>query len=247
MNLIFTEVSVRIFTLQLLAKSILTLLFCFTLSPAFIFTHLCTLQQEFFVAGTPVIAYRTGGLRDTVHEWKSEQGEGNGFTFEYYSHEDFVWAVKRALRVFSQPDEYEELRASAYETTIDVSQVAWAWSSEFHRLRNAMYTREDIVANLIATTIDEECDLYDSFAKQVLIEWDGGGDSVILKGSFDNWTADWPLSRGVGQNGAFGLSLLLRPGEYSYKFMVDHEWTVDERLPQRADKSGFNNNVLIVK
>lgn len=30
-------------------------------------------QQEFFVAGTPVIAFRTGGLKDTVHEWSKDE------------------------------------------------------------------------------------------------------------------------------------------------------------------------------
>eukprot|EP00177_Eucheuma_denticulatum_P005295 GFKZ01009634.1.p1 GENE.GFKZ01009634.1~~GFKZ01009634.1.p1 ORF type:complete len:1623 (-),score=226.52 GFKZ01009634.1:859-5727(-) len=203
-------------------------------------------QQEFFVAGTPVVAYKTGGLKDTVHEWKSEQGEGNGFTFESYTHGDFVWSVKRALRVFSNPDEYEELRASAYETTIDVSQVAWAWSGEFHRLRNAMYTRGDVVADLISTTVDEKSDLYDKSAKPVLIQWSGGGHSVVVKGSFDDWTAEWPLSKEVGRNGAYGLRLLLRPGEYTYKFKVDLEYTVAEDLPKKSDESGFTNNVLFV-
>lgn len=193
-----------------------------------------------------MVAYKTGGLKDTVHEWRSDQGEGNGFTFEVYSQGDFVWSIKRALRVFAQPHEYEELRASAYETTIDVSQVAWAWSSEFHRIRNAMYTRGDVVANLISNTVDEESELYDASAKPVLIQWSGGGNSVILKGSFDNWTAEWPLSRDVGDYGAHGLKLLLRPGEYTYKFKVDLKWTVSNDLPKKVDESGFTNNVLRV-
>lgn len=193
------------------------------------------------------MAYKTGGLKDTVHEWKSEQGEGNGFTFEEYSHSDFVWAIKRALRVFSQPDEYEEIRAAAYETTIDVSEVAWAWSSEFHRIRNAMYTRGDVVANLISTTVDEKSSLYDPSANPVLIQWTGGGSAVVLKGSFDNWTAEWPLSRDVGDNGAYGLKLLLCPGEYECKFKVDNEWTVADNLPQAEDAVGFTNNVLKVQ
>lgn len=181
-----------------------------------------------------------------MHEWRSEQGEGNGFSFEEYSHGDFVWAVKRALRVFAHPEEYEELRASAYETTIDVSQVAWAWSSEFHRIRNAMYTRREVVAELISATVDEESDLYDSSARPTLIQWNGDGTSVGLKGSFDNWTEEWPLSRDVGENGAFGLRMLLRPGEYTYKFKVDMTWTVAGNQPQKKDEAGFTNNLLVV-
>lgn len=193
-----------------------------------------------------MVAYKTGGLKDTVHEWRSEQGEGNGFSFDEYSHEDFVRAVKRALRVFSQPDEYEEMRVSAYETTIDVSQVAWAWSGEFHRLRNAMYTRGDIVAELISSTVNAQSVLYDASAVPVLIEWFGEGGCVVLKGSFDNWTAEWPLSRQVRGKGSMGLKLLLQPGEYMYKFKVDHEWTIADNLAQKKDSNGFTNNVLTV-
>lgn len=202
-------------------------------------------QQEFFVAGTPVIAYKTGGLKDTVHEWRNDQGEGNGFTFDTYSHGDFVWAIKRALRVFSQPEEYEELRMSAYETVIDVSQVAWAWSNEFHRLRDAMYTTGEAVAELISSTADDDSDIYDSTAKAVLIEWHGQGDKVVLKGSFDEWAAEWPLSRNIGKE-AFGLKLALRPGEYMYKFKVNDVWLVDDNQPKREDTMGFVNNVITV-
>lgn len=208
-------------------------------------------QQEFFVAGTPVIAYKTGGLKDTVHEWRSEVGEGNGFNFATYSQGDFVWAIKRALRVFSNQEEYEELRTSAYDTVIDVSQVAWAWSGEFHRLRDAMYTRGDAVAELISSTVNDKTDLYDESVKPVLLSWKGPGEKVVIKGSFDGWAAEWPLSRQVGkdenlQDGAFALKVLLRPGEYTYKFRVDDEWTVANDQPKSVDSSGFTNNMLMV-
>ncbi len=219
-------------------------------------------QQEFFVAGTPVVAYKTGGLKDTVHEWKSDEGEGNGFTFENYSHGDFVWAVKRALRVFSQPEEYEELRASAYDTTIDVTQVAWAWSSEFHRLRNAMYTKSELVSALIVDTVGETSDLYDGSARPVDIFWTGGGSSIFVKGSFDNWNAEWTLLPNL-TNGLPGdaadagsvvqdkagtrrITLLLKPGEYIYKFKIDNEWAIADDQPQKRDNSGFVNNWLKV-
>lgn len=200
------------------------------------------MQQEFFVASTPVIAYKTGGLKDTVHEWRSELGEGNGFTFENYSHEDFVWSVKRALRVYANSEEYEELRACAYETTIDVSQVAWAWSSEFHRMRNAMYTRGETVAELISATVMEKSDLYDANAQVVVLEWRGEGNKVVVKGSFDNWTAEWSMTR--GEDGMLMLRLLLPPGEYMYKFKVDGNWTIAHDQAQREDSTGFVNNLL---
>ncbi len=211
-------------------------------------------QQEFFVAGTPVVAYKTGGLKDTVHEWLSEEGEGNGFTFEEYVHHDFVWAVKRALRVFSQPEEYEELRASAYETTIDVKEVAWAWSTEFHRLRNAMYTKSDVVSALIIDTVNEQSDLYDQDSRPVKISWHGEGSRILMKGSFDNWNQEWNLLPLTADEATKDISsrrheivLRLQPGEYVFKFKVDGEWVISEDWGKKADEAGFINNYLVVE
>lgn len=39
-------------------------------------------QHEFFIAGTPVIAYKTGGLKDTVIEFDMNTEKGNGVVFE---------------------------------------------------------------------------------------------------------------------------------------------------------------------
>lgn len=152
--------------------------------------------------------------------------------------------MKRALRVFAQPEEYEELRYAAYETTIDVSEVAWAWSSELHRLRNAMYTRGDVVGLLISSTAEENSELYHPSAKATRIEWTGKGSAVILKGSFDEWAAEWPLTSTEG--GPFAITLRLRPGEYMYKFKVDQAWTVSDEHDKKEDSAGFTNNVMVV-
>lgn len=218
-------------------------------------------QQEFFVAGTPVIAFRTGGLKDTVHEWRSDEMEGNGFTFEGYHHGDFVWAIKRALRVFSHAEEYADLRRSAYETTIDVSQVAWAWSGEFHRLRNACYTRSDIVCHAITASANEPSELLDKESRCSVFRWTNGGSTIILKGSFDGWMAEWVLQPELIENGRAGgdddssdpsahsesvraITLKLRPGQYMYKFKVDGDWTVASDQEQRRDETGFINNYI---
>lgn len=226
-------------------------------------------QQEFFVAGTPVVAFRTGGLKDTVHEWRADEMEGNGFTFESYNQGDFVWAVKRALRVFSHPEEYSELRQSAYDTTIDVSQVAWAWSSEFHRLRNAMYTRTEVVHQAISESSTEASDLLDPDARVISLAWTGPGEKVICKGSFDGWTAEWTLVspavaigqtrngvangrgkgavKGTAKANAKTCTIRVRPGEYMYKFKVDGEWTVADDQDTKQDSAGFTNNVVVVR
>jgi len=49
-------------------------------------------QQEFFVAGTPVIAFKAGGLKDTVVEFNPavDYLVGNGFHFEAHTVHDFT-------------------------------------------------------------------------------------------------------------------------------------------------------------
>ncbi len=51
-------------------------------------------QQEFFVAGTPCIAFKTGGLKDTVFEFDKATKKGNGFTFEAHTKGDFMFAMQ---------------------------------------------------------------------------------------------------------------------------------------------------------
>ena len=186
--------------------------------------------------------------------------EGNGFTFESYNHGDFVWAVKRALRVFAHPEEYLELRQCAYETTIDVSQVAWAWSSEFHRLRNAMYTRSEVVCQAITASATEDSGLLSPASKLVTFRWSGAGSNVVLKGSFDGWTAEWTLTstmdmnndgegfEGTGRSRDQEKSIImrLRPDEYMYKFKVDGLWTVADDQDKKQDDAGFVNNFVRV-
>jgi len=42
-------------------------------------------QHEFFVGETPVIAYKTGGLKDSVIEFNPDIEEGCGFIFEEHT------------------------------------------------------------------------------------------------------------------------------------------------------------------
>eukprot|EP01117_Protostelium_nocturnum_P000558 TRINITY_DN1062_c0_g1_i1.p1 TRINITY_DN1062_c0_g1~~TRINITY_DN1062_c0_g1_i1.p1 ORF type:complete len:1929 (+),score=827.64 TRINITY_DN1062_c0_g1_i1:180-5966(+) len=116
----------------------------FGLMPS-IFEPSGVVQQEFFAAGTPVIAFKTGGLKDSVFEFNSAAGTGNGFTFESHAHSDFVQAMKRALAVFNNKDDYELLRESTKKTVLDVEKVAIGWMGEFVRLRRKIWASEESV------------------------------------------------------------------------------------------------------
>lgn len=102
-------------------------------------------QQEFFAGGTPVIAFKTGGLKDSVFEYCSSNDKGNGLTFEAHTHGDFVQAVKRALVIYNQKEEYPKLRMNARSCVLDVSTVAMKWLTEFVRLRKRIWAEKSQV------------------------------------------------------------------------------------------------------
>lgn len=91
-------------------------------------------QHEFFVASTPVIAFKTGGLKDTVFEFEAQSGKGNGFNFHEHRAGELYYACERAMKTYSDQNSYELLRKNAFESVIDVADVARAWVKEFHRL-----------------------------------------------------------------------------------------------------------------
>jgi len=96
-------------------------------------------QQEFFIAGTPVIAFRTGGLKDTVFEFNYDKNTGNGFTFDYYNAGELINAMQRSLDLFKNKEKFEICRKNAFDSAIDVADVSEAWCREFYRLRGKIF------------------------------------------------------------------------------------------------------------
>eukprot|EP00274_Cyanoptyche_gloeocystis_P007383 CAMPEP_0196653188 /NCGR_PEP_ID=MMETSP1086-20130531/2781_1 /TAXON_ID=77921 /ORGANISM="Cyanoptyche gloeocystis , Strain SAG4.97" /LENGTH=643 /DNA_ID=CAMNT_0041984253 /DNA_START=70 /DNA_END=2002 /DNA_ORIENTATION=- len=92
-------------------------------------------QQEFFCAATPVVAFRTGGLADTVHEYDRTAQKGNGFVFDRHDTHNFQQAVSRAVDCYRSPADYVQIRKNARESVVDAMTVAWAWLGEFYRLK----------------------------------------------------------------------------------------------------------------
>jgi starch synthase len=111
-------------------------------------------QQEYFAAGTPVIAYSTGGLKDTVVEFDVDQERGNGFLFLAHRWEDLAYAVDRSLKVyFDEKDTYERLRENAARSVLDSVHVSRQWGKEFARLRGCMWV-QDVIQEL--ALLDQE-------------------------------------------------------------------------------------------
>ena len=96
-------------------------------------------QHEFFVAGTPVVAFKTGGLKDSVIEFNRTTMEGSGFNFQVYRVNDFVEAIRRALALYNDHNVYLQLRELAFAATMDGKVVSQAWDKEFYRLRQRLF------------------------------------------------------------------------------------------------------------
>ena len=96
-------------------------------------------QHEFFIAGTPVIAYRTGGLKDTVFEFRWDNNSGNGCTFDNYNCGDFINAIHRSLGIFQNQEKLEICRKNCEKSAIDVSDVSRAWCKEFYLIKHKLF------------------------------------------------------------------------------------------------------------
>jgi len=133
-------------------------------------------QHEFFVGSTPVIAFETGGLKDTVFEFDSNLEKGNGFIFKTHDGPNFVSAVERALGLYHQTEKYSVLRKNAFNSTIDVEDVSRAWNKEFHRLFNKSFI-DPVLMKIHKEKIDRtfsEKDYQEKFTlNKVAIDLDG--------------------------------------------------------------------------
>ena len=127
-------------------------------------------QHEYFISGTPIIAYKTGGLKDSIEEYNTSQKTGNGFLFENFENKDFLNAVVRAIKIFGNKNEYKKLCSNAFDSAIDVEDVAQKWGEEFYRIKNKIFYNKKIVDEEIFNfkkninnekkKFDEEMELY---------------------------------------------------------------------------------------
>ena len=71
-----------------------------------------------------------------------------------------------------------------------------------------------------------------------------GAKEVILMGDFNNWSPKKHFMRQDG-NGVWNKAVLLPPGSYQYKFLVDGQWREDPKNDQTClNCFGSYNNIL---
>ncbi len=66
-------------------------------------------QMISFKYGTIPVAYKTGGLADTVVDYNSDAKNGNGFVFSSYSKEAFLDAIKRGVSLYAKKNNWSNL------------------------------------------------------------------------------------------------------------------------------------------
>lgn len=73
------------------------------------------------------------------------------------------------------------------------------------------------------------------------------GRRVALAGTFNDWKPERVLTDRNG-DGVYRVRMMLEPGEYQYKFVVDDEWRLDPANPNFVPNNfGSLNSILIVK
>ena len=73
-----------------------------------------------------------------------------------------------------------------------------------------------------------------------------GADSVYLAGDFNTWDRrKHPMKR--SKTGVWQKTLMLFPGRYEYRFLIDDRWTNDLHNPETCPNCfGTLNNVINV-
>jgi 1,4-alpha-glucan branching enzyme len=74
------------------------------------------------------------------------------------------------------------------------------------------------------------------------------GSQVFVSGSFNDWDAEAKQLKDTKTKGLFTGVLLLAPGRYEYKLLVNDLWSVDPNCPDWVSNDlGSLNSVLIVE
>jgi 1,4-alpha-glucan branching enzyme len=68
---------------------------------------------------------------------------------------------------------------------------------------------------------------------------------VILTGDFNNWSSKTHPMKNNG-SGMWSKTVMLKPGKYEYKFLIDGDWKIDTGNDQTCPNCfGTRNSVLI--
>ena len=128
------------------------------------------------------------------------------------------------------------------------AEIAQCGIPEGSRRINGKYIHSHLVARLEAVRgqLKEQIkDVDAAQSKAVSVFWIGMAESVQIMGTFDGWSQGEHLSPEYnGSYTRFSTTLLLRPGRYEIKFLVDGEWKLSPEFPIIG--GGLTKNNLLV-
>ncbi|KAK9272014.1 hypothetical protein L1049_002383 [Liquidambar formosana] len=129
-------------------------------------------------------------------------------------------------------------------------EIAKSRIPEGSRKINGKYIQSHLLSRLEAVhkKLKEQIkDVDAAQSKEVPLFWCGMAESVQVMGSFDGWSQGEHLSpEYTGSFTKFSTTLLLRPGRYEIKFLVDGEWHLSPEFPT-VGEGLMKNNLLIVE
>ena len=95
----------------------------------------CGLNQMYSLKyGTIPVVRATGGLDDTIIDYSKDRERGNGFKFEKAETEDFVKAIKRAIKVFGDKKEWLELQKRGMASDFSWKHAAREYLSIYEKM-----------------------------------------------------------------------------------------------------------------
>ncbi|KAJ4824928.1 hypothetical protein Tsubulata_033089 [Turnera subulata] len=121
---------------------------------------------------------------------------------------------------------------------------------EGSRKINGKYIQSHLLARLEAVNhkLKEQIKDVDAVqSREIFLSWRGMAESVQVMGSFDGWSQGEHLSPEYdGSFTTFSTTVLLRPGRYEVKFLVDGEWQLSPEYPT-VGEGLTENNLLVVE
>jgi starch synthase len=99
----------------------------------------CGLTQMYALKyGTVPVVRATGGLRDTVKEFNSATGLGDGFVFNEYDADAMLMAIERAVTTFRDDTHWRRLIGNCFHANFSWDRAAREYLEWFERLRTTV-------------------------------------------------------------------------------------------------------------
>ncbi|CAM9003147.1 unnamed protein product [Rhodiola kirilowii] len=172
----------------------------------------------------------------------SEANQQNRFLKrQLHEKEDALVKFKTELAII-------ELEMQALGTLAE--EIARSGIPQGSRKINGKYIQSHLLSRLevVSGKLKEQIkDVEAARSKEVTLFWRGMAESVQVMGTFDGWSQGEHLSpEYTGSFTKFSTTLLLRPGRYEIKFLIDGEWQLSPEMPT-VGEGLMKNNLLIVE